>query len=160
MNFVNTGDGSCKLYVQARRIRGKYLPYLPNAQKLSQLYWRTTCISPPCTYSAYTQTLDARPKTHTTPAITDFALLRKCLIENRSPSQRIWSFVEDYSLKGACAILDILVGQTFSGTFFVVQPFYATLSLNLKLDCCSQSVQASVFLDKRMRLCKLPSFPV
>ena len=89
MNSVNTGDGSCKLYVQARRIRGKYLPYLPNVQKLSRLYWHTTCISPPCTYSACTQTLDARPKTHTTPVITDFALLKKCLIENRSPSQRI-----------------------------------------------------------------------
>ena len=89
MNSVNTGDGSCKLYVQARRIRGKYLPYLPNVQKLSRLYWHTICISPPCTNSAYTQTLDARPKTHTTPVITDFALLKKCLIENRSLSQRI-----------------------------------------------------------------------
>ncbi len=85
MNFVYTGDGRCKLYVQTRRIRGRCSPFPPNMQKLSQLCWRTTCISPPYIYSACTQTLDVRPKTRTAPVIDDFAPLKKCLTVNRSP---------------------------------------------------------------------------
>jgi len=87
MNSVNTDDGPCKLYVQARRTRGKYSPYLLNMQTPNQLYLRTTCISPPRTCNAYTPTLDVQPKIRTTPTNTAFALTKKCQIVNSSPSK-------------------------------------------------------------------------
>jgi len=63
MNSINTGDGLCKFYVQAHRIRGMYSPYQFDTRKLDQLYSHIICISHPNTCSACTQWLGDRLKT-------------------------------------------------------------------------------------------------
>ena len=85
MNSVNTGDGLCKLYVQARRTRGKYLPCRPDTQKLSQPYLRTLCIFHLYTCSAYTLKPNDRLKIHKALTNADSVQLMKCQTESSSP---------------------------------------------------------------------------
>ena len=160
MNPVNTDDGPCKLYVQARRTRGRYLLYPLNMKTPNQLYLHTTCISPPRTCNVYIQTLDVQPKIRTAPTNAAFAPIRKCQIVNNSPSQYILSSVVDFSLKVAWASRDISVGQTSFGISVSILPFFLTQRFNSEPDFCFPSLKASVSSDKRMLLCKLTSFPV
>ena len=143
MNSFNTGDGLCKLYVQARRTRGKYLPCRPDTQKLSQPYLHTLCIFHLYTYSAYTLKPDARLKTHKAPTNADSVQLMKCQTGSSNLWSRKLSFAVDCSVEAVCSNLDILSGRTFSDTSSSIQPSISAQGWNLGLGFYFQSSQAS-----------------
>ncbi len=85
MNYLNTGDGLCKLYVQARHIHDKYLFYLLDTQRSGQQYLRILCIFHLRIYSAYSLTRDAQPKIRKAPTNADSTLLMKCQTASSNP---------------------------------------------------------------------------
>jgi len=96
MNSINTSDGQCKLYVQARRTRDMYLLYLPNIGTQDRLCSRIVCIFLLYIYSVCIQK-DDQPKIHKVLTATDFAVAKIYRNESSNPLQCIWNSAGDHS---------------------------------------------------------------